>query len=68
MLLTDWKDYLALDWKAVGAAMRGRAVIDLRNVFDSEEVTAQGLNYDGIGARPVTAGASKVSPEIAAAE
>jgi UDPglucose 6-dehydrogenase len=68
VLLTDWKEYLALDWKVVGAAMRGGAVIDLRNAFDPEEIVGQGLNYHGVGAPPVTAGAVKASPEIAAAE
>src|SRR3546814_12841533 len=52
VMLTQWQEYLALDWARVAAAMRGKIVVDLRNVIDPLPVTACGLEYHCVGARP----------------
>ncbi len=41
-----------LDWAAAGERMRGRVVVDGRNLLDPEEMRALGFAYEGIG-RPV---------------
>jgi UDPglucose 6-dehydrogenase len=51
VLLTEWKAFRMPDWKRIKDAMRGDVVIDGRNIYDPEEVKAQGLRYDGIGRR-----------------
>jgi UDPglucose 6-dehydrogenase len=49
VLVTEWPEFLALDWGVVAAAMAGNVVIDGRNALDPEAVRAAGLTYDGIG-------------------
>jgi UDPglucose 6-dehydrogenase len=49
VLVTEWSEFLALDWSAVAAAMRGELVIDGRNALDPATVRAAGLVYEGIG-------------------
>jgi UDPglucose 6-dehydrogenase len=49
VLVTEWPEFLSLNWQAVAAAMRGTLVIDGRNALDPEAVRAAGLSYEGIG-------------------
>jgi UDPglucose 6-dehydrogenase len=49
VLVTEWPEFLALDWRAVAEAMAGDVVIDGRNALDAAAVRAAGLTYDGIG-------------------
>ena len=49
VLVTEWPEFLALDWKAVAATMAGDVVIDGRNALDATAVRAAGLRYEGIG-------------------
>ena len=49
VLVTEWPEFLALDWKAVAATMAGDVVIDGRNALDAAAVRAAGLRYEGIG-------------------
>ncbi|MGN6372066.1 MAG: UDP-glucose dehydrogenase family protein [Solirubrobacteraceae bacterium] len=49
VLVTEWPEFVELDWKQVAQAMRGKVVIDGRNVLDAEQLRAAGLVYEGIG-------------------
>ncbi len=49
VLVTEWPQFLTLDWAAVAAAMSGNVVIDGRNALDAAAVRAAGLDYEGIG-------------------
>jgi UDPglucose 6-dehydrogenase len=49
VLVTEWKEFAALDWAAVADAMAGSLVVDGRNFADREAVLAAGLSYEGIG-------------------
>jgi len=49
VLVTEWPEFRALDWRRVAARMRGRLIIDGRNCLDPAAVTAAGLSYEGIG-------------------
>jgi UDPglucose 6-dehydrogenase len=49
VLVTEWPEFLALDWPEVAAAMTGTLVIDGRNALDPDAVRAAGLIYEGIG-------------------
>ncbi len=51
VLVTEWPELVALDWREVAAAMRGSVVIDGRNALDGTAVRAAGLSYEGIGRR-----------------
>ena len=49
VLVTEWPQFLELDWASVAAAMAGTVVIDGRNALDADAVRAAGLDYEGIG-------------------
>ena len=49
VLLTEWPEFLALDFEKVADCMRGRVVIDGRNAFDPAVVLGTGLIYEGVG-------------------
>jgi len=49
VLVTEWNEFRALSPARLREAMRGRLVMDLRNVFDPAAFAAAGLDYRGIG-------------------
>jgi UDPglucose 6-dehydrogenase len=49
VLVTEWPEFLALDWAAVAGAMAGTVVIDGRNALDATAVRTAGLTYEGVG-------------------
>jgi UDPglucose 6-dehydrogenase len=51
VLVTEWSEFLELDWSAVAAGMKGGVIVDGRNALDAEAVRAAGLVYEGIGRR-----------------
>jgi UDPglucose 6-dehydrogenase len=51
VLVTEWSEFMNLDWKLIAEAMRGDLVIDGRNALDPATVRAAGLVYEGIGRR-----------------
>ena len=54
VLVTEWDEFLGLDWNAVAARMAGTLVLDGRNALDHEAVAAAGLTYEGIGRGTLT--------------
>src|SRR5205823_12400992 len=51
VLVTEWEEFVTLDWNAVAQGMNGRLLIDGRNALDPKAVRAAGLDYEGIGRR-----------------
>jgi UDPglucose 6-dehydrogenase len=50
VILTEWDQFRALDLERLKASMKAEvAVIDLRNVYDPTEMTAQGFDYVSVG-------------------
>jgi len=49
VLVTEWEEFVALDWATVADGMAGTLVLDGRNALDAEAVRAAGLTYEGIG-------------------
>jgi UDPglucose 6-dehydrogenase len=49
VLVTEWPEFMELDWTVVAEAMRGNLVIDGRNALDPASVRAAGLVYEGVG-------------------
>ena len=48
-LLTEWKELRMPDWPQLHAMMRDNVIVDGRNIFDKQEVTAAGFRYSGSG-------------------
>jgi UDPglucose 6-dehydrogenase len=49
VLVTEWPEFLALDWRDVACTMSGNLVVDGRNALDQAVVRAAGLTYEGVG-------------------
>jgi len=49
VIVTEWDEFRALDLDKLAAAMRGKTLIDLRNVYSREEAQEAGLTYSGVG-------------------
>jgi len=49
VLVTEWSEFLELDWKDVAETMSGNLVIDGRNALEPDAVRAAGLLYEGVG-------------------
>jgi UDPglucose 6-dehydrogenase len=49
ILVTEWPQFLELDWDMVARTMSGNLLIDGRNALDPQAVRAAGLIYEGIG-------------------
>lgn len=51
MVVTEWKQFRIPSWRVVARAMRGKLVLDGRNLYDSADLTDAGLVYSAIGVR-----------------
>ena len=49
VLITEWNQFRALSPARLAAAMSGRVLVDLRNVYDPAAMRQAGLIYHGIG-------------------
>ena len=49
VLVTDWQEFLELDWHKLNQVMRQPLVIDGRNFLETTTVKEAGFHYVGIG-------------------
>ena len=49
VIVTEWDEFRALDLDKVAESLRGKVLVDLRNVYDPAEVAEAGLAHFGIG-------------------
>ncbi|MEO6433226.1 MAG: UDP-glucose/GDP-mannose dehydrogenase family protein [Sphingomicrobium sp.] len=49
VIVTEWDEFRALDLKRLAAVMKGKMLVDLRNVYDRVDAERAGLDYRGIG-------------------
>jgi UDPglucose 6-dehydrogenase len=49
VIVTEWDEFRALDLDDLASRMRGRLLVDLRNIYDRAEAEQAGLIYHGIG-------------------
>ena len=52
VLVTEWSEFLGLDWARVKPTMAQAVVIDGRNALDGRELRELGFVYEGMGRRP----------------
>jgi UDPglucose 6-dehydrogenase len=53
VILTEWNEFRALDLKKVKDLLKAPVMVDLRNVYNPEDMEAQGFRYCPIGRRSV---------------
>jgi len=49
VIVTEWDEFRALDLGKLAERMKGRVLVDLRNVYERDEAERAGLAYYGIG-------------------
>ncbi len=49
VVVTEWNEFRALSPERLARAMRGRVVLDLRNIFDPSAMRQSGFSYYAIG-------------------
>jgi UDPglucose 6-dehydrogenase len=49
VIVTEWDAFRALDLKKLSELMSGNALIDLRNIYDPQDVAKSGLEYSSVG-------------------
>jgi UDPglucose 6-dehydrogenase len=51
VLLTEWDEFRWVDFDRVAGLMRGRAIVDTRNLLDPAAMRRRGFRYDAVGRR-----------------
>ena len=49
IILTEWNEFRALEPKSILELMKGNTIIDLRNIFDPQEMSDANINYVSLG-------------------
>jgi UDPglucose 6-dehydrogenase len=49
VILTEWKEFRAISWSALAPTMRRPLVVDLRNIYDPQDMARQGVEYVPLG-------------------
>jgi UDPglucose 6-dehydrogenase len=49
VIVTEWEQFRALDLPRLKQEMASPVIVDLRNIYRSEEVTEQGFRYESVG-------------------
>ena len=57
VIATEWSEFHALDFDALGTLMKERVIVDLRNMFETDEMARRQFRYASVG-RP------EVVPEL----
>lgn len=69
VVVTEWDEFRAVDWKRLASGMEQPLLLDGRNMFQPEEITRHGFRYLSIGRaaaqppRPVNGGRYSVSAQ-----
>ncbi len=51
-VLTEWPEFMALNWEEIGQRMKSKNLVDARNLLVPEILTRHGFNYLGMGQKP----------------
>ncbi len=49
VVITEWHEFRGLDPRRIKEAMRQPRIVDLRNIFNPEEMRGLGFTYEGVG-------------------
>ena len=49
IIMTEWNQFRNLDWNQLKKGMKGRVVVDLRNVYPPAMVREEGMHYVSVG-------------------
>jgi len=49
VIVTEWDEFRALDLERIAGLLKGKILVDLRNVYDRADAEEAGLTYYGVG-------------------
>ena len=49
VIATEWNQFRSLDWERIKKALKSPIVVDLRNVYEPDQMRALGFAYTGVG-------------------
>ncbi len=49
LLVTEWKEFRMPNWKIIKNGMKNPLILDGRNIYDKNDLTELGFEYEGIG-------------------
>jgi UDPglucose 6-dehydrogenase len=49
VIVTEWDAFRALDFARMGELLKEKLLVDLRNIYDREEVERHGFRYVAVG-------------------
>ena len=49
VIVTEWEQFRALDFERLKSVMAQAVLVDLRNVYQPDEIARRGFVYEGIG-------------------
>jgi len=49
VIATEWNQFRSLDWERMKKELRSPIVVDLRNVYEPEQMKSLGITYTGVG-------------------
>ena len=49
VIVTEWNEFRSLDFLRLGKAMAQQILVDLRNIYEPEDIQRQGFVYHGVG-------------------
>jgi len=63
VILTEWPDFRALNWETLGPTMRHPLVIDLRNIYEPEDMADCKVEYLPLGSKGLPKRPAQVTAE-----
>jgi len=49
VIVTEWNEFRSLDFSRLGETMAQKNLVDLRNIYEPEDIRRQGFAYHGVG-------------------
>ena len=49
VLVTEWRQFRLVDWNSLKSSMKGKTIVDGRNIYSQEELSNAGFDYFRIG-------------------
>ena len=56
VLVTEWDEFLDLDWASIKESMARPIIVDGRNALDGPRLATLGFTYEGVGTRVRSSG------------
>jgi UDPglucose 6-dehydrogenase len=49
VIMTEWPEFLEYDYSRIFQSMRGKNIVDARDILNSSYIKSLGFSYSGIG-------------------